>query len=488
MTARTAIAFHSATPVGALTIEPVDPDRDAALVQRWLDHPASSFWQMADLSVEEVRTTFAASSPTRTRTRGSARATVSPCSSSRRTTRPASSSTDVHDCRAGRPRHAPARRAADRRARPRAHLRRHGERRAIPVRVARRPADRRRTRHPQRAHRAQERRGRVPGAARGRVLPGKRASLGPCVDARRLSRRPSADGGSATACRATDRGGCRSAPAPDTMARAQRHLVAKAIAEFTHERLLAPVADGDRFRVDTRESSYRFAARRHVLEHWAIDEASSSARSTAPGRRARRAGPRDRAAGRARHPRRAARGLPRGDSPRPWRAPRSSSTAAACRPTSSPRRLPGDRSGHDRGSPGVRREQRPHRLRARRVRRLRTGVRGIRAPRLARRAARRSATSRCVPGSTSTEHYAAELGAETLARFAERLGVAGTRPGRVPLPAGASVAVAAPHRDHLRARRGAQRPRAPRRRRRRATARSSRSARSSTARAPNAPT
>jgi siderophore synthetase component len=81
------------------------------------------------------------------------------------------------------------------------------------------------------------------------------------------------------------------------MAVAHRHLVAKALAELTHERLLAPVADpaGDpvadpastprnlaasgsplaaRYRVtlDDGRVVYRFAARRTALEHWVIDE------------------------------------------------------------------------------------------------------------------------------------------------------------------------------------------------------------------------
>lgn len=61
---------------------------------------------------------------------------------------------------------------------------------------------------------------------------------------------------------------------PETMARAHRDLVAKAIAELTHERLLAPAADGDGFRLDLGGSAYTFRARRHPLEHWVVDPAS----------------------------------------------------------------------------------------------------------------------------------------------------------------------------------------------------------------------
>ncbi|MCB7137480.1 GNAT family N-acetyltransferase [Cellulosimicrobium marinum] len=38
-----------------VTVEPVDPPRDAALVQGWLAHPRSAFWQMGDLDVTGVR-------------------------------------------------------------------------------------------------------------------------------------------------------------------------------------------------------------------------------------------------------------------------------------------------------------------------------------------------------------------------------------------------------------------------------------------------
>lgn len=65
---------------------------------------------------------------------------------------------------------------------------------------------------------------------------------------------------------------------PERLAVAQRHLVAKAISEFAHERLLTPVADasvdGWRLTAPDGGASYTFRARRLALEHWAIDEAS----------------------------------------------------------------------------------------------------------------------------------------------------------------------------------------------------------------------
>ena len=63
---------------------------------------------------------------------------------------------------------------------------------------------------------------------------------------------------------------------PETLARASRHLVAKALAELSHERLLVPERHGDRWRVTTPDggTTYTFAARVHPLEHWSIDPAS----------------------------------------------------------------------------------------------------------------------------------------------------------------------------------------------------------------------
>ena len=60
---------------------------------------------------------------------------------------------------------------------------------------------------------------------------------------------------------------------PDTLARAQRHLVAKAIAEFSHERLLEP-EPGYRLTTPDGRATYTFDARRMALDHWALDEAS----------------------------------------------------------------------------------------------------------------------------------------------------------------------------------------------------------------------
>ncbi|MFE3556350.1 IucA/IucC family protein [Streptomyces sp. NPDC059193] len=64
---------------------------------------------------------------------------------------------------------------------------------------------------------------------------------------------------------------------PELWARANRALVRKALAEFSHERLLTPEPlDSGLYSVRSDDSSveYRFAATRHALDHWSVDEES----------------------------------------------------------------------------------------------------------------------------------------------------------------------------------------------------------------------
>lgn len=64
--------------------------------------------------------------------------------------------------------------------------------------------------------------------------------------------------------------------APERAAAAHRHLVTKALSEFAHERLVTPRRTADGWVVETADGrvAYTFAARVHALEHWAIDPAS----------------------------------------------------------------------------------------------------------------------------------------------------------------------------------------------------------------------
>ncbi|SKB00470.1 Siderophore synthetase component [Agreia bicolorata] len=62
---------------------------------------------------------------------------------------------------------------------------------------------------------------------------------------------------------------------PDIAAEVHRHLVAKAISEFAHERLISPVLGADgAWQLDAGASCYSFRADVLSLEHWVIDEAS----------------------------------------------------------------------------------------------------------------------------------------------------------------------------------------------------------------------
>lgn len=64
---------------------------------------------------------------------------------------------------------------------------------------------------------------------------------------------------------------------PDTAEQAHRQLIAKALAELSHERVLAPEPDGEGayvLAVPGADVRYRFAARVLPLEHWLVDPAS----------------------------------------------------------------------------------------------------------------------------------------------------------------------------------------------------------------------
>ncbi|MQM27257.1 IucA/IucC family protein [Glycomyces albidus] len=61
---------------------------------------------------------------------------------------------------------------------------------------------------------------------------------------------------------------------PELWRAATRNLLAKAIGEFAHERLLVPVKDGDAYVLGAERERYRFRARRFKLDHWVVDPAS----------------------------------------------------------------------------------------------------------------------------------------------------------------------------------------------------------------------
>lgn len=63
---------------------------------------------------------------------------------------------------------------------------------------------------------------------------------------------------------------------PDRWATANRLLVRKALAEFAHERIIAPEKDGDQYvvRSDDGLTRYTFTARVRALDHWQVDAES----------------------------------------------------------------------------------------------------------------------------------------------------------------------------------------------------------------------
>src|SRR5882757_6540328 len=69
---------------------------------------------------------------------------------------------------------------------------------------------------------------------------------------------------------------------PALWERATRHLIRKALAELSHERLLHPVLDDGHYTVPSDDGTvtYRFRAEHLALDHWHIDPASVTRLST----------------------------------------------------------------------------------------------------------------------------------------------------------------------------------------------------------------
>ncbi|WP_439692900.1 GNAT family N-acetyltransferase [Curtobacterium sp. SP.BCo] len=250
-------------PVGAapglLSVEPVDPDRDAAVVQSWLAHPASSWWEMGHLDVEAVRVYLAGVQADPDQAAWLGRRDGVPVFLAE-TYDPASVLlTDVWAAEPGDV--------------------------GMHLLVAPPPVDGRVSGLTSAVMRAVVEHCRdVLGARRVVVEPDVRNTAVHAKNAEvgfRVLREVDVDGKRALlSVLDTDRIGVPDddGPAahlrPEHLEPAERHLVAKAIAEFAHERLVAPVPDGDGWRLDAGESTYRFRARLHRLEHWSVDEAS----------------------------------------------------------------------------------------------------------------------------------------------------------------------------------------------------------------------
>ncbi|OII25741.1 siderophore synthetase [Curtobacterium sp. MCBA15_016] len=242
-----------------LAVEPVDPDRDAALVQSWLAHPASSWWGMGHVDVDAVRTYLADVQADPAQAAWLGRRDGVPVFLAETYDPARVLLTDVFAAEPGDVgMHLLV-------APPPADGRVHGLTSAVMRTVVEHCRD-------------------VLGARRVVVEPDVRNTAVHAKNAEvgfRVLREVDVDGKRALlSVLDTDRIGLPEGDGPAAHLRpehlepAQRHLVAKAIAEFTHERLVEPQPDGDAWRLDAGESTYRFRARRHVLEHWSIDETS----------------------------------------------------------------------------------------------------------------------------------------------------------------------------------------------------------------------
>ncbi len=244
---------------GLLTVEPVDPDRDAAVVQSWLAHPASSWWEMGDLDVDGVRDYLTGVQADPAQAAWLGRRDGEPCFLAETYDPSAVLLTDVWAAEPGD---------------VGMHLlvapvpaggRVHGLTSAVMRAVVEHCRDalgaRRIVVEPDVRNTAVQAKNAEVGfrALREVDVDGKRALLS-VLETDRIG--VSDDDGPAAHLR------------PEHLELAERHLVAKAIAEFTHERMIAPAQDGVGWRLDAGDSTYRFRARQHVLEHWSIDEAS----------------------------------------------------------------------------------------------------------------------------------------------------------------------------------------------------------------------
>ncbi|MFZ6991594.1 GNAT family N-acetyltransferase [Curtobacterium sp. RRHDQ66] len=247
-----------ATP-GLLSVEPVDPDRDAAVVQAWLAHPASSWWEMGHLDVDAVRAYLAGVQADPAQAAWLGRHDGETCFLVETYDPAAVLLTDVWPAEPGDVgMHLLV-------APPPADGRVHGLTSAVMRTVVEHCRD-------------------ALGARRVVVEPDVRNTAVHAKNAEvgfRVLREVDVDGKRALlSVLDTDRIGVPDDDGPAAHLRpehldvAERHLVAKAIAEFTHERLIAPEADGDGWRLLAGSSTYRFRARLHALEHWSIDEAS----------------------------------------------------------------------------------------------------------------------------------------------------------------------------------------------------------------------
>ena len=263
-----------------LTVEPLDLERDLGLLHRWVTHPRSVYWGMQGATRAEVAQEYAhiAEDPHHEALLGRADGVpqflverYDPFHVEELSPLPELEPGDVGMHLLVAPTESPGARLHRRRDAPgRRHLPRRG------------PPRGGRAGRPQREDRRPQRRRRLLGGA---PRPTERQ------DRRAQRLRPRGLHDLAARARALRRGRCRMRYddhlRPELLERAQRHLVAKAISEFSHERLLTPtavslveerapasVSKPRTYTLTTPGSLYSFTARVHPLEHWVLDEES----------------------------------------------------------------------------------------------------------------------------------------------------------------------------------------------------------------------
>lgn len=289
MTAPTTVhTFTTTTRLGEITIEPIDPDRDAELVQGWLAHPAASYWQMAELRVDEVREYLAGVQAGPHEAAWLGRLDGEPVFMTETYDPAHVLLADVHDA-------LPGDLGMHLLVAPPVNPR-HGMTDAVMTAVMRFCLTDALPDGGQGATRVV-----VEPDVGNRKIADKNAAAGFRV-LRELDLGRGAHAKRAALSVATRADFAASAlgdgPLPgsdllathltaDHMEHAHRHLAAKALAELAHERLFQPEPDdgpgapADGFRLALDGVTYRYTARRYALEHWVVDPASIRRTATA---------------------------------------------------------------------------------------------------------------------------------------------------------------------------------------------------------------
>jgi siderophore synthetase component len=260
--------FTTTTRLGEVTLEPVEPARDAELVQAWLAHPSASYWQMGDLHVDAVREYLAGVQARPHEAAWLGRLDGEPVFLTE-TYDPAQVVLDgVHDAQPGdlgmhllvAPPTTP----------------RHGLTDAVMTAVMRFCLSGRGAARVVVEPDVGNRKIAAKNAAAGfRVL--REVDLGRGEHAKRAALSVATRADFAASALGE---GVELAPhlTAGHMEHAHRHLAAKALAELAHERLFQPEPETgvapDAYRLALDGVTYRFTARRYALEHWVIDPAS----------------------------------------------------------------------------------------------------------------------------------------------------------------------------------------------------------------------